>query len=192
MRHPIRPFITEYKNRSSKSQASSKWSILQPEAVAPTPPSVDVSAFGSPSKDRDEGCLAAWQAADAIFGAKPNEAVALPTPSPAPGGRILPSLVQEEAPVAAEPNKAPKHPRRLRAASKVTKTQPVEPSKPAPRSTPEITVASLEQPAMELASDASLGATPRRERSPIQRRWVRKTEFRSGEKWKRRLYEITR
>ncbi len=192
MRHAVRPFITEYKNRSSKSQASRKWDIPDSEITDPKTPSVDVSAYAPPERRREESYLSAREAADAVFSAKPVPTV-VETPSSAPpAGRVLPCLIQEEraevAPAKAPTRAAPN----VRAASKVQKKQPVEAATLAERRAPEISAVAIALSPIQLSAEPSRDVGARRERSDIQRRWVRKTELKSGEKWKRRLHEAAR
>jgi hypothetical protein len=191
MRHAVRPFITEYKNRSSKSQASCKWDVPEPEFTRPEAPSADVGAFSPPERRHEDGYLSALQAADAIFDAKPV-ATMVATPPSAPAGRILPCLIQEGRAAVPSANRSPKTTRQVPGASKAQKKLPAETSAATPVHASEIAAVAVARPPIQLSAEASLDAGTRRERSGIQERWVRKAELKSGEKWKRRLHEAAR
>ncbi|PPD41671.1 MAG: hypothetical protein CTY15_13240 [Methylocystis sp.] len=130
----------------------------------------------------EEDYAAAMAAADAVFGVKEAEVVALEEPSNVPTGRILPCLLQTEersTPPAEKPRKA----HRAARVMKASKPEAVKAVVSTPLSEP------AKRKASQLPVTTSIGsvAETQRERSSIQDRWVRKTELRPGEKWKRRL-----
>ena len=191
MRHAVRPFITEYKNRWSKSQAPCKRGVAEPELAGPKAPTVDVSAFAPPERQPGDVYHSALQAADAMFSIKPIASMT-ETPSSAPIGRVLPCLIQEERAAVALANGLARTTRQIPAPSKAQKKLPAETSPAPPSPAPAIAGVAIGPPPIQLSVEASLNAGLRRKRSVIQERWVRKTELKPGEKWKRRLHEAAR
>lgn len=196
MRRTIRPFVREFKNRSSKPSARQPAPFISETETKP--PLLDLAPRGDSS--RDDGYEAALRAADAVFGKKSAEAPPAPPPpaEQAPQtGRVLPSLVEtQDAPVAIrERTKKARKPR----ARKAEKAEPVEePPAPARRGGPprrpkvDAPKPAAERPLVKIAPEAPKTSGPRRARRPIQLRWVLRTELRAGEKWKRRLPEKAR
>ncbi|WP_442755205.1 hypothetical protein ACNHKD_00645 [Methylocystis sp. JAN1] len=191
MRQPVRPFITAYKNRSSKFRMPRPRDIDDPEKAISKPMSVDLSV-NAPAKPRmDAEYSAALAAADALFGGKAIVAEAVQEPSNIPTSRILPCLLQPEAQLAPPAEQAKKAGRAPRAAKpparKAAKaTAVVPPVKPA------IARQAVEPPQVVVTPDTLNVPATRRERSSIQNRWVRKTELKPGEKWKHRLCKAAR
>ena len=192
MRRTVRPFITEYKSRSSKSRVSRMWDIDELENTSLKSPSIEASTFARPASLPSDIQRDAINGADAVFGNKAVEVDVSPTPSIAPAGRILPCLLQNIDAAAASPSEATKLTRRARTTGKVAKKLPIGRTKPVSRPRREIAMPSVETPATELIADKSLDVPTRRERSAVQRRWVRKTELKPGERWKRRLCDAAR
>lgn len=183
MRQPVRPFITAYKNRSSKSRTSRPWDIDDPEKVLPKPLPVDLSADAPAMSGLDADYLAAMAAADAVFGGKAVELVALQGPANIPTSRILPCLLQDEAQLASPAEEA-KKPRRAPRAVKPLGRKAVKP--------PAIAKKVIEPSQIIGTPEIPNVPATRRERSSIQIRWVCKTELKPGEKWKRRLCKAAR
>lgn len=186
MRQPIRPFVTEYKSRSSKSRTS-QWYVDQPETNSPKQPLIKPAADTPPVLEQDISYTDALAAADAVFGRKAVEPLATPAPST---GRILPCLLQSNEQAAAQretPKRASRAPRApsqgvpktAKAGTLIAASKPVGAEKAAELSPPPAT------PDIQTAS-------PIRERSSIQNQWVRKTRLKPGERWKRRLCEAAR
>lgn len=190
MRQPVRPFITAYKNRSSKSRMARPWDIEDPEKTAPKPLNVDLSAAPATSGP-DAEYLAAMAAADAVFGAKPVETAAPQEPSNVPASRILPCLLQPDAQPEPPAEKARKA-RRAPVAVKPPGRNAVKAEAPAPRTKRAIVEKVVEPPQVVVTPDNEDVVATRRERSSVQNRWVRKSELKPGEKWKRRLCKAAR
>ncbi len=184
MRQPIRPFVTAYKNRSSKSRAS-QWYAGQPDANSPERSLIAPAADTPPVLEQDMSYADALAAADAVFGGNALEPIAGP---PSPSGRILPCLLQYNEQSAAKgetlkkTSRTPRAPKLL--APKTGKTS-------AP---PNKTTAAKKavEPSPPPATPDIQSASSTRERSTIQTRWVRKTELKPGEQWKRRLCQAAR
>jgi hypothetical protein len=179
----VRPFITAYKNRSSKSPRP--WDVDDPEKAVPKPLPVDLGANASAPSGRDVSYSAAMAAADAVFGGKAVEVVALQELPNVPTRRILPCLLQPEAELASPPEAATKA-RRAPRAVKPLGRKAVKATAPTSSIEPVAKTAVESSPILTTPDIPNLLAT-RRERSAIQSRWVRKNELKPGEKWKRRL-----
>ncbi len=186
MRHTVRPFVKEFKNRSSKLAASvgrdDNANVKQPVL---TP---DFSGCGT---NDDDGYQAALKAADEVFG-KSGSAAPDQTMAPSPDasiGRVLPSLVagdnaqltetEDKSCVAKRVGKPKRSP-------KARLKKPVVPSKAEPA---KISVAEEES---NTSLERSIAPATHRKLSSIQKRWVRKTELKAGQKWKRRLCQAAR
>lgn len=194
MRQPVRPFITAYKYRSSKTRASRAWDVEEPEKVDSKPSPVGLGADQSPKSERGVSYSAAMAAADALFGGAAPDPVAPLAPSSVASGRILPSLLQAREQSSLETEPARKAPR-ASVTTKPKKTTPPEPQKakaPAPRSKPVVAERAVEPAPVLTTADIESATPASRGRSSIQGRWVRKTELKPGEKWKRRLCEPAR
>jgi len=194
MRQPIRPFITEFKSRSSKASAPRPPTIKDADKDGETPPFLDTSVFAARQNNPSDEYEAAMRAADAVFG-KSRSAVPASQKAPsavAPGGQVLPSLIEEDDPLTVRLKKADEKTRRGRPPGK-GKT-----SSPAPRKKLPLPLkmkaarASVEQPIANISPEGAIVSAPRRERGSILERWVFKTELKAGEKWKRRLCKAAR
>lgn len=202
MRRPVRPFVKEFKHRSSKAAPRSIAPIE--EGVEPKPNFLDFTSFVQRANGHEDGYEAALKAADMVFGKKLETTPlapangAEPSPSPAPIGRVLPSLIEIDVVEAIEePPIVEKKVRKPRVARVKTAEAPAP--KPAPRVTrprtpkvAEAPVAALERPVIQALREQPDVSAPRRTRRPIQLRWVLQTALRAGEKWKRRLPEPAR
>jgi hypothetical protein len=192
MRHNVRPFVTVYKNRSSKSRKSNLWGThLLGEADSKPSPAA-ASAVPHPMIKPEERYPAPRRlAAQEIFSSgRAAEPIATIAPSAAPTGRILPCLLQSDGQIA--PQKEPsENVRRARATKKRIKVEAIDTKAPEPRvkaSSTDRPVAAVETPHSAARQDSA----PPRRGSRIQDRWVRKAELRPGERWKRRLSDAAR
>jgi hypothetical protein len=194
MRQPVRPFITAYKYRSSKTRASRAWDVEEPEKVDSKPSPVGFGADQSPRSERGVSYSAAMAAADALFGGAAPDPVAPSTPSSAAPGRILPSLLQAREPSIHETEPARKAPRASVKAKpkKAISPEPQKTKAPATRSKPVVAQRAVEPAPVLTTADIENAAPAPRDRSSIQGRWVRRTDLKPGEKWKRRLCERAR
>ena len=191
MRRPIRPFIKEFKNRSIKP------STAQPRPVSDVnhgakPSFLDPSAFATRRIHFADGYKAALEAADAVFAGR-STVVSIPETAPSSKalvGRILPSLIDEDAALTGRSTEADE--KRRRGLGKGQSSPPIRRNKPTPQAKSEVVRVSVERPAPCVSSEKLLVAAPRRERRSIQKRWVLKTELKAGEKWKRRLRQGAR
>lgn len=162
MRHNIRPFVTVHKNRWSKSRKSSLWGARLLEEA-------DAPANGSavpPLQERYPASTTSLFSSGQV-----GEA-----PSAAPTGRILPCLLE-----IASQKEPPDNVRQVRATKrrKAVDTKALQPGV-------------TERPVAEVEVATKQGPLPPRRVSRIQDRWVRKTELRPGERWKRRLCDAAR
>ncbi len=190
MRHNVRPFVTVYKYRPSKSRKSCLWDTDQPEKASSKLLPVRASVVTPPANERDESYSAAMRAADAVFGGKAVEPIPIPASSSAPTGRVLPCLLQADSAIVSR-RQAPEETRRPRKATRSSAQETRKASTPEIQVMPLVTKPSVE-PSATSAFDATHAPTTPRKRSRIQTRWVRKTDLKPGEKWKRRLCEAAR
>jgi len=194
MRQPIRPFITEFKSRSSKSSAPRPPTIEGADKDGQTPPFLDPGVFASRRTNPSDEYEAAMRAADAAFGksrsADPASGKA-PT-AVAPVGQVLRSLIDEDDPLTVRLKKADEKPRRGRPPGKGKTPSPAPRNKPPAQPQRKAAPSSVEQPIANRAPEQAIVSTARRERGSIQKRWVLKTELKAGEKWKRRLCKAVR
>lgn len=190
MRQPTRPFITEYKGRSSKSRTSNPWKIKEAKNTDANPSLNDPSALATLEIERDATYLAALKAADAVFGGKAAELPQILPPSNSLPGRVLPNLLQDDVisslPASAASNKT----RRVRQPAKVIEAVHTEPKK-VKRQTAAVTPTHPVQRAREHKPGIVLATSSRATRT-IQKKWVLKTELKAGETWKRRLGKFAR
>ncbi|WP_159727161.1 hypothetical protein [Methylosinus sp. Ce-a6] len=208
MRRTVRPFVKEFKSRSAKT-AASRLAPLEEAAPEPKPAFLDVAAFTPRAAEReaphDDGYEAAMRAADLVFGKKSASVEVAAPAAPVATGRVLPSLLETEAPTPSEPReparRGPGRPRVKKSEEPTAAATPIRrPRRPAPTEpaqdrspAPPIVVAAQPQPhAPIFVSQAVENETSRRIRRPIQLRYVLKTELRAGERWKRRLPEAAR
>ncbi len=190
MRQPIRPFITAYKSRSSKSRTSNRWDISEAESANANPSFDDPSVFAPPEIEHDAAYLAALKAADAVFGCKAAEVPEVAAPSIGLPGRVLPNLLQEDATTSLPVRAASKKTHRVRQPARVAKSVNAEPKKVKRQVAAVIQTPSV-QPTIERKQETVLD-TSHRARRAIQKKWVLKTELKAGEKWKRRLGKVAR
>lgn len=194
MHQPMRPFITAYKNRPSKSRMPRPPEIDDsPRAIA-TPLRIDLSADAPAMSRLDAHSSAARAAADGIFGKKAVEEATLQAQPSVPARRILPCLLQREA----EPASPPEQTKKARRAPSAVKPLERKTAKAAEEAAifvplePAVAKKVVEPPPVVETPDLSNVTASRRERSAIQNRWVRKTELGPGEKWKQRLCKAAR
>lgn len=188
---PTRPFITAYKNRSSKSRPSDTWTIKETESAKADTSLNDLSALAAVDLAPDSAYLAALKAADAVFGREADERPRVP-PQPAtpPTGRILPNLLQEDVLSSRPASPAPKKTRRARQPAKVkeaVRAKPTTPKREALSAAPTPAVLPARGAEPEIVFETSF-----RVRRSIQKRWVLKTALKAGERWKRRLGKFAR
>lgn len=191
MRQPIRPFITAYKNRSSKFRMALPPEIDDSPKADSAPLPVDLSANAPAMSRLDANYLAAMATADAVFGKKPVEVAPLQEPPNDYIRRILPCLLQPETEAASPPEQAKKA-RRAPRAVKPLEQKAVEDTAIAFPLKPAVARKAVGPSPVDVTPDLSNSAASRRERSAIQKRWVRKTELMPGEKWKQRLCKAAR
>ncbi len=187
MRRNIRPFVTVYKNRSTKSRKPNPWGTRLLEEAGLTQHPIKASdgpqSIDGPDKHSASTKLAAHEVFLSGQIIEPVATIARPA---CPTGRILPCLLQSDTQIASlkEPSKKVSRPRAKRKPSKIegdnVKAACV-------RDEAIITKPAL-APVERAAGHASLeNDLSTRRSSRIRDRWVRKTEPRPGERWKRRL-----
>jgi hypothetical protein len=194
VRRIVRPFIKEFKNRSIKPSASHSGSIDAAKNDGSKPSFLDLGVFETRHANYDDERSAALKAADAVF-RKGGSAASAPETAPSsnvPAGRILPSLIAAEDGPAVRSAAAGEKIRRGRGLAKAEKSSPIRRQKPALQPKNEVARVAVEQPAASSSPEMSTVSRPRRERRPIQKRWVLETELIAGEKWKRRLRQAAR
>jgi hypothetical protein len=182
MRQPIRPFITEFKSRSTKSSAPRPPTIKDADKDAQTPPFLDTTVFAARQDNPSEEYEAAMRAADAVFG-KSSSAVPVCEKAPsvvAPVGQVLPSLIDEDDPLTVRLKKADEMSRRGRPPGKGKTSSPAPRKKPPLSPKVKAARASVEQPAANIAPEPVIVSVTRRERGSILKRWVLKTELKAG------------
>ena len=193
MRHTVRPFIKEFKKRSSKSSAPHP-PIDDAGGDSAKPSFLDLSNFASFETSHDDEYQAALKAADAVFG-RSSSAACVPEEVPAskdPVGRVLPSLIDEDSPLAVRLAAANKKTRRPRIVEKPEDFAPVRRRKSSHAPESEGTKASDEPAAANPSTEVLSVTAARREPTAIQKRWVLKTELKAGQKWQRRLCKAAR
>ncbi len=187
MRRTARPFITEYKSLSSKPSATHSPNIDSAGKPDPIPAFLYRSAFVTPQINTEEAYQIALKAADALFG-KGSSVTLLQeqTPSSAvPEGRVLPSLIDNDAAITVRSGKDDEKARRK---SKVPTAKGS--SSPGREKLP-LRLLKAAEPDI-VAEPAEKVTASHRERSSIQKRWVLGTELKSGQKWKRRFCKAAR
>jgi hypothetical protein len=185
MSRAVRPFIREFKNRSSRSSA------LLPKIVEDADSQMFLNLGKPPilKRDYDNEYQAALKAADEVFSGRIS-VVPVKATAPSPDrstGRILPSLAGKDEARLSDTEE--KHRSGL-SAQKVLKPSSHDRKKAVLPIIEDVKTLD-EQPAESSSSQTSRIAVCRRKRRPIQRRWVLKTELKAGQKWKRRLYRPT-
>lgn len=187
MRRTARPFIMEYKSRSSKSSAAQSPNIDGADKHDPTPSFLDHGVFVTSQTNTEDAYQVALKAADALFGGG-NSAIPLQEQAPSSNvraGRVLPSLIgDDDASTFRSVNDGEKIRRgRKVSTAKEPSSKGLEKQLLCPRKAAEPDAAA--EPAVEVS-------VSRRERSSIQKRWVLGTELKPGQKWKRRFYKAAR
>lgn len=192
-RRPVLPFVTEFKNRSSKSSAPrpSRGGGATGDELKPS--FLDTGKFFEDRSQNDGGREVAKRAADAIFRFDGPEAPVAEAPSPqAPTGRVLPSLIDadDELTVRLREADGTRHrSRKVKKAAPSSKTPSQRPNRK-PRSEPAPPL--VEPLATRIDSEQQIARAGRPQRRSIQKRWVLKTELKPGERWKRRLHKAAR
>lgn len=184
-RRPVLPFVTEFKNRSSRSSASrpSKAGGVADEELRRS--FLDTGKFYEGRSQNDGGREATMRAADAIFYFNDAETPDIEASSPiTPTGRVLPSLIDAEDELTVRLREADGTPRRGR---KVKKTAPssFDPGQ-------SLAPPPVQRLAPPIESEQQIVPVGPRVRRPIQQRWVLKTELKPGETWKRHLHRAAR
>jgi hypothetical protein len=194
MRRSVRPFIKEFKTRSSKSSAPRPPAIDDAGKDGAESSFLDPSVFTTCQNDPDDKRKAALKAAGEVFGRSGSAAPVLEkVPSSiAPVGRVLPSLIDEVDALTVRLAEADKKTRRGRTARKAKNSSPIRRKKPTLQPPGDAVRVSTEQSAAKIPPEESIVSTSRRERRSIQKRWVLETELKAGEKWKRRLCKAAR
>ena len=194
VRHTVRPFIKEFKNRSTKPPAGHPGPIGDAKIDGSKPSFLDLGVFATRQANHDDERSAALKAANAVF-RKGGSAAPSPetTSSPnAPAGRILQSLVAAEDAPAVRSGNADEKIRRGGGPGKAEKSSPAGRQKRTLQPKGEVARVAEELPAESSSPEISIVSRPRRERRPIQKRWVFETALIAGEKWKRRLRQAAR
>ena len=192
MRHTVRPFIKEFKTRSAKSSAAHPQLISDADGDGSKPSFLGLNVFSTRQNNFDDEHKVALTAADAVFGIG-SPVAPLPETSPfsnAPMGRVLPSLIGEDNPLAVRLTEGDGKSRRGRSVGNVKSSLPIRRKQPTPKR--EVASVFPEQPASSFPPDLSIVSTPQREHRSIQKRWVLRIELKAGEKWKRRLCKAAR
>ncbi len=175
MRHIVRPFMKEYKNRSSRSSALQHKKSFISEQYG----HIAAGLAYLETESSADGQRAALKAANLLF-----DAVSTATedqskaPASAPlSGRILASLIeQKDSPIAPA------------ARAKAAGGRQASPPRPRQSAIP-LSDMTDELNETEVLSEPLLSSHAHRS---IQGRWVLKTELKPGEKWKRRLPKAAR
>jgi len=191
MRRPVRPFLTEFKSRLSRSSPPRPSTVGDNAKNDSKPSFLDTAAFFAVQNAESLGREAAMRAADAVFGASKDATpdVEEPSSSVFPIGRVLPSLIDEDDALTVRLREAENKRRRGRKAGAVATASVVRRQKPMLQPQHTAAQAPVEHPIANIEPEQSLVPTHRRERRSIQKRWVLKTELKAGEKWKRRLHD---
>ncbi len=189
MRQPVRPFITAFKSRPSKSSAPRPPTIEGADKDGRKPPFLDTSVFAARQSNPPDEYEAAMRAADAVFGkSRAADPASQKAPSAvAPVGQVLPSLIEADDPLTVRLKKAEEKSRRGRPPGKGKTASPAPRKTPPVRPQREAERAFEEQPIANIAPEQAIVSATCRERGSILERWVLKTELKAGEKWKRRL-----
>jgi len=194
VRHTVRPFIKEFKTRSAKSSAAHPRPTGNADNDGSRPSFLDPDVFSPRQNKNGDEHKVAFAAADAVFG---RESPEVPPPetsqlSNAPVGRVLPSLIGDDDPLAVRLTDGDGKSRRGRNSGKVKSSLPIRRKQPTLRPKSELASDFLEQPAASLSADTMIVSVPLRKRRSIQKRWVLRSELKAGEKWKRRLCKAAR
>ena len=194
VRRTVRPFIKEFKTRSTKSSAAHPQLIGDADADGSRPSFLDLDVFSTRQNNIDDELKVALTAADAVFG-RGSPVAPLPDTSPfskAPTGRVLPSLIGEDDPLPIRLTDGDGKSRRGRNFGKVKSSLPKQRNQPTLQPKSELASGFLDLPGTSFSPDILIVSTPHRDRRSIQKRWVLRTELKTGEKWKRRLCKAAR
>jgi hypothetical protein len=194
VRRPVRPFVIEFKPRSSKSSAPRSPRIDEAGKTNATPAFLDVSVFTA-SRSVQGDYETAMKAADAVFGRSAAEPIAPPN---APTGRVLPSLIESVDAFAVPSTEIEEKPRRGRVARKAETAPPVQVKSRARPKTPTVRLESVApkdfvKPAAIVSQPHTpTAAEPDREPRSLRKRRLLDAELKAGERWKRRLCKAAR
>ena len=198
MRRPVRPFVIEFKPRSSKSSAPRSPRIDEAGKTNATPAFLDVSVFTASRSVQGDDYETAMKAADAVFGRSGAVAAEPIAPPNAPTGRVLPSLIESVDALAIPSKKIEEKPRRGRVARKAEMAPPVRVKPPARPKTAAVQLESVApqdfvKPAAIVSQPHTpTAAEPDREPRSLRKRRLLDAELKAGEKWKRRLCKAAR
>ena len=199
MRRPVRPFVIEFKPRSSKSSAPRSPRTDEAGKINATPAFLDVGVFTANRSVQGDSYETAMKAADAVFGRSPAIMAEPIAPLSAPTGRVLPCLIESVDPLAVPSTEIEEKPRRGRVARKAETAPPVR-LKPrmrpkAPTVRPEsVAPQDFVKPAAIVPQQpiTPTAAEPDRERRSLRKRRFLDAELKAGERWKRRLCKAAR
>jgi hypothetical protein len=198
VRRPVRPFVIEFKPRSSKSSAPRSPRISEAGKINVTPAFLDVGVFTANRSVQGDSYETAMKAADAVFGrsdAVAAEPIAPPNP---PTGRVLPSLIESVGAPAVPSAEIKEKPRRGRVARKAEMAPPVRVKSPMRPKTPIVRPESVapqdfvKPVAIVLPPNTPNAAEPDREPRSLRKRRLLDAELKAGERWKRRLCKAAR
>ena len=196
MRRPVRPFVIEFKPRSSKSSAPRAPRIDEAGKTNATPAFLDVSVFTA-SRSVQGDYETAMKAADAVFGRSAAVAAEPIAPPNAPTGRVLPSLIESVDALAVPSTEIEEKPRRGRVARKAETAPPVQVKSRVRPKTPTVRLESVApqdfvKPAAIVSPNTPTAAGPDREPRSLRKRRLLDAELKAGERWKRRLCKAAR
>jgi hypothetical protein len=193
VRHIVRPFIKEFKNRSIRSTPGYPNPIGAVEDDGPKPPFMDLGVFGIRQANSADDRNDALKAAEAVFG-KSSAGASVPETSPSSNarvGRILPSLLAADDSRALQSTNPDEKISRRQRRPKTENPSAIRREKPTLERSSEVARVAEARRAASSVPEISTVSAPRRER-PIQKRWVLATALKAGEKWKRRLPQAAR
>lgn len=198
MRRPVRPFVIEFKTRSSKPSAPRSPRIDEAAKINKTPAFLDVGLFTANRSVLGDDYETAMKAADAVFGRSRAVAPEPIAPTNAPTGRVLPSLIEKVEALPVRTTEIEEKPRRARIEKNAETAPPIRaksrtrPKTPAVR--PEsVAPQDLVEPApIVLPLNAPTAAEPERESRSVRKRRLLDAELKAGERWKRRLCKAAR
>jgi hypothetical protein len=185
MRHTVRPFIKEFKGRSSRSLKPHPQTMVDTDKSCSKQPLLDPDVSTAYKKSHDSEYKAALEVADAVFGRSnalaPVQANA--SSSNAHAGRVLPSLIEKGDAPTIRLTEVNENSRRVRKAKSSSSRQ---------GKNDVVAEASIERATTNISPETVNFPASRREHRSIQKRWVLKTELKAGQKWKRRLPKAAR
>jgi hypothetical protein len=192
MRPTVRPFKIEFKTRSSRSTPMRPPTSDDAGKDRATPSFLDASVFTAGRNSHANDYEAARKAAEAVFGRSVSAAPGPETNPPlnAPGGRVLPSLIENSVAPTIRLAEADEKPVRGRAAGRAKAASRVQPKKPTIQPEPAVMRDSVEQSATKIVPETLIA--PDHERRSTQKRRILDASLKAGEKWKRRLCKAAR